>query len=115
MERRIGFSDRLTENNMLVFARKLLYRAASTIERHSDEKYYFIGRETKIDHTHSYGDFLLTILGRKSIDVVSRFYKLVDVVANMDNPDFDTFRILSTASGTSRLISLTAIRRNLSL
>ena len=100
---------------MLVFARKLLYRAASTIERHSDENYYFIGSETKIDRTHSYGDFLLTIFGRKSTDVVRKFYKLVDVVANMNNPDFDTFKILSTVSGTSCLISLTAIRRNLSL
>lgn len=85
---------------MLVFARKLLYGAASAIERHSDEKYYFIGRETKIDHVHSYGDFLLTILGRRSIDVVRRFYKLVDAAANMDNPDFDTFRILAAVSGT---------------
>ena len=84
---------------MFSFARKLLYKTASAIERHSDEKYYFIGRETKIDHTHSYGDFLLTILGRRSIDVVRRFYKLVDAAANMDNPDFDTFRILSTVSG----------------
>ena len=85
---------------MLVFARKLLYGAASAIERHSDEKYYFIGRETKIDHAHSYGDFLLTILGRRSIDVVRRFYRLVDAAANMDNPDFDTFRILAAVSGT---------------
>lgn len=85
---------------MFGFARKLLYMAASVIERHSDEKYYFIDRETKIDHTHSYGDFLLTILGRRSIDVVRRFYKLVDAAANMDNPDFDTFRILATVSGT---------------
>ena len=85
---------------MLVFARKLLYRIASAIERPSDEKYYFIGRETKIDRTHSYGDFLLTILGRRSIDVVRRFYRLVDAAANMDNPDFDTFRILATVSGT---------------
>lgn len=85
---------------MLVFARKLLYRIMSTIERHSDEKYYFIGRETKIDHAHSYGDFLLTILGRRSIDVVRKFYRLVDAAANMDNPDFDTFRILATVSGT---------------
>ena len=85
---------------MLGFARKLLYRAASTIERHSDEKYYFIGRETKIDHAHSYGDFLLTILGRRSIDVVRKFYRLVDAATNMDNPDFDTFRVLATVSGT---------------
>lgn len=84
---------------MLGFARKLLYRAASAIELPSDEKYYFIGRETKIDHTHSYGDFLLTILGRRSIDVVRKFYKLIDIVANMDNPNFDTFRILATVSG----------------
>ena len=85
---------------MLGFARKLLYRAASAIERHSDEKYYFIGRETKIDHVYSFSDFLLTILGRKSIDVVRKFYKLVDAAANMDNPDFNTFRILATVSGT---------------
>ena len=85
---------------MLGFARKLLYRAASAIERHSDEKYYFIGRETKIDHAHSYGDFLLTILGRRSIDVVRKFYRLVDAATNMDNPDFDTFRVLATVSGT---------------
>ena len=85
---------------MFGFARKLLYRAMSAIERPSDEKYYFIGRETKIDHAHSYGDFLLTILGRRSIDVVRKFYRLIDVVANMDNPDFDTFRILATVSGT---------------
>ena len=85
---------------MLGFARKLLYMAASAIERHSDEKYYFIGRETKIDHAHSYGDFLLTILGRRSIDVVRKFYRLVDAAANMDNPDFDTFRVLATVSGT---------------
>ena len=85
---------------MFSFARKLLYKTASAIERHSDEKYYFIGRETKIDHIHSYGDFLLTILGQKSIDVVRKFYKLVDAAANMDNPDFDMFRILAAVSGT---------------
>ena len=85
---------------MLCFARKLLYRAASAIERPSDEKYYFINHETKIDHAHSFSDFLLTILGRKSIDVVRKFYRLIDVVANMDNPDFDTFRILAAVSGT---------------
>ena len=85
---------------MLGFSRKLLYGAASAIERHSDEKYYFIGRETKIDHAHSYGDFLLMILGRWSIDVVRKFYRLVDAAANMDNPDFDTFRILAAVSGT---------------
>lgn len=85
---------------MLGFARKLLYRAASAIERPSDEKYYFIDHETKIDHAHSFSDFLLTILGRKSIDVVRKFYRLIDVVANMDNPDFDTFRILAAVSGT---------------
>ena len=84
---------------MFGFARKLLYRTASAIERPSDEKYYFIGRETKIDHVHSFSDFLLTILGRKSIDVVRKFYKLVDAAANMDNPDFNTFRILATVSG----------------
>ena len=84
---------------MLGFARKLLYRTASAIERPSDEKYYFIGRETTIDHVHSFSDFLLTILGRKSIDVVRKFYKLVDAAANMDNPDFNTFRILATVSG----------------
>ena len=85
---------------MFGFVKKLLYRTASAIERHSDEKYYFIDRETKIDHTHSYGDFLLMILGRRSIDVVRKFYRLVDAAANMDNPDFDTFRILATVSGT---------------
>lgn len=85
---------------MFGFARKLLYRTASAIERPSDEKYYFIGHETKIDHAHSFSDFLLTILGRKSIDVVRKFYRLIDVVANMDNPDFDTFRILTAVSGT---------------
>ena len=84
---------------MLGFARKLLYRAASAIERHSDEKYYFIDRETKIDHVHSFSDFLLTILGRRSIDVIRKFYKLVDAAANMDNPDFNTFRILVAVSG----------------
>lgn len=84
---------------MFGFARKLLYRTASAIERPSDEKYYFIGRETKIDHVHSFSDFLLTILGRKSIDAVRKFYKLVDAAANMDNPDFNTFRILATVSG----------------
>ena len=91
---------------MLVFARKLLYRIASAIERPSDEKYYFIGRETKIDRTHSYGDFRLTILGRRSIDVVRKFYRLVDAAANMDNPDFDTFRILATVSGTDLFIGV---------
>ena len=85
---------------MFGFARKLLYRAMSAIERPSDEKYYFIDHETKIDHAHSFSDFLLTILGRKSIDVVRKFYRLIDVVANMDNPDFDTFRILAAVSGT---------------
>ena len=85
---------------MFGFARKLLYRAMSAIERPSDEKYYFIDHETKIDHAHSFSDFLLTILGRKSIDVVRKFYRLIDVVANMDNPDFDTFRILTAVSGT---------------
>ena len=84
---------------MFGFVKKLLYRTASAIERPSDEKYYFIGHETKIDHTHSFSDFLLMILGRKSIDVVRKFYRLIDVVANMDNPDFDTFRILVAVSG----------------
>ena len=91
---------------MFGFARKLLYRTASAIERSSDEKYYFIGRETKIDHVHSFSDFLLTILGRKSIDVVRKFYKLVDAAANMDNPDFNTFRILATVSGNDLFVGV---------
>ena len=85
---------------MFGFARKLLYRTASAIERSSDEKYYFIGRETKIDHAHSFSDFLLKIFSRKSIDVIRKFYRLIDAAANMDNPDFDTFRILAAVSGT---------------
>ena len=85
---------------MFGFVKKLLYRTASAIERPSDEKYYFIGRETKIDHVHSFSDFLLKIFSRKSIDVVRKFYRLIDVAAKMDNPDFDTFRILAAVSGT---------------
>lgn len=57
---------------MLGFARKLLYRAASAIERHGDRNYYFLGFENKIDHIHAF-DLPLKLLKRKFSGIERKF------------------------------------------
>lgn len=84
---------------MLGFARKLLYRTASALERRSDENYYFVDSETKINYNHSPCDFLLRALARKSPDVAKKFHGLEDVAADMEDPDFGVFRIFAAAKG----------------
>lgn len=83
---------------MLGFARKLLYRTASAIERHGDKNYYFLGFENKIDHVHAF-DLLLKLLNRKSTGVERKFWRLVDVAAEMDEPDPVLFRLKTVISG----------------
>lgn len=83
---------------MLGFARKLLYRAASAIERHGDKNYYFLGFEHKIDHIHAF-DLLLKVLNRKSAGVERKFWRLVDIAAEMDDPDLVSFKLKTAISG----------------
>lgn len=83
---------------MLGFAKKLLYRAASAIERHGDRNYYFLGFENKIDHIHAF-DLLLKLLKRKSSDVERKFWRLVDIAAKMDEPDLASFKLKTAVSG----------------
>lgn len=83
---------------MLGFARKLLYRAASALERRGDDNYYFLGRETKIDHKRT-RDFLLKAIERRSPGTELKFWKLVDEAAAMDEPDPAVFRLGAAVSG----------------
>lgn len=83
---------------MLGFAKKLLYRAASAIERHGDRNYYFLGFENKIDHIHAF-DLLLKLFERKSAGVERKFWKLVDIAAKMDEPDLASFKLKTAVSG----------------
>lgn len=83
---------------MLGFARKLLYRAASAIERHGDKNYYFLGFENKIDHIHAF-DLLLKLFERKSAGVERKFWRLVDIAAEMDEPDLVSFKLKTAISG----------------
>lgn len=85
---------------MLGFARKLLYRAASAIERHGDKNYYFLGFENKIDHIHAL-DLLLKLFRRKSAGVERKFWRLVDIAAEMDEPDLASFKFKTAISGAS--------------
>lgn len=85
---------------MLDFARKLLYRAASAIERHGDKNYYFLGFENKIDHIHAF-DLLLKLFERKSAGAERKFWRLVDIAAEMDEPDLVSFKLKTAISGTS--------------
>lgn len=87
------------KNNMLGFARKLLYRTASALERRSDENYYFVDSESKINYNHSPCDFLLCALARKSPAVAKKFHGLEDIAAGMGDPDFGVFRIFAAAKG----------------
>lgn len=84
---------------MLGFARKLLYRTISALERRSDENYYFVDGESKINYNHSPCDFLLCALARKSPDVAKKFHRLEDVAADMEDPDFGVFRIFAAVKG----------------
>lgn len=109
---------------MLRLVRKLLYKAASAFERRSDENYYFVGCEMKIDRRHAF-DFPLRILARKSPDAVRRFYRLADSAAGMEDPDFGVFKVFAAASGEglfdgvsdegSEYLLLKAYRRGMSL
>lgn len=83
---------------MLDFARKLLYRAASAIERHGDKNYYFLGFENKIDHIHAF-DLLLKLFERKSAGAERKFWRLVDIAAEMDEPDLVSFKLKTAISG----------------
>ena len=83
---------------MLGFARKLLYRAASAIERHRDENYYFLGFECKINHIQEF-DLLLKLFERKSTGVERKFWRLVDIAAEMSNPDYALFKLKAVISG----------------
>ena len=83
---------------MLGFARKLLYRTASAIERHGDKNYYFLGFENKIDHIHAF-DLLLKLFERKSACVKQKFWRLVDIAAEMDEPDLVSFKLKTAISG----------------
>ena len=84
---------------MLGFARKLLYRAASAIERRGDKNYYFLGFENKIDHIHAF-DLLLKLFERKSAGIERKFWRLVDIAAEMDEPDLVSFKLKTAISGT---------------
>lgn len=83
---------------MLHLVRKLLYKAVSTFERRSDENYYFIGREMKIEHHRTF-DFLFRFFIRKSPNAVRQFYRLEDMAAGMEDPDFSVFKVFAVASG----------------
>ena len=83
---------------MLGFARKLLYRAVSAIERHGDKNYYFLGFENKIDHIHAF-DPLLRLFERKSAGVERKFWRLVDIAAETDEPDSASFKLKTAISG----------------
>lgn len=83
---------------MLGFARKLLYRAASAIERHGDRNYYFLGFENKIDHIHAF-DLPLKLLKRKSSGIERKFWRLVNIAAKMDEPDLAAFKLKTAISG----------------
>ena len=98
MERRVGFSNGLTENNMLGFVRKLLYRIMSMIERHRDRNYYFLGFENKIDHIHAF-DLPLKLFEKKFSGVERKFWRLVDIAAEMANPDPILFKLKATIFG----------------
>lgn len=86
------------KNSMLGFARKLLYRAASAIERHGDKNYYFLGFENKVDHIRAF-DLLLKLFERKSAGIELKFWRLVDIAAKMDEPDQASFRLKTAISG----------------
>ena len=92
---------------MLGFARKLLYKAASAIERHGDKNYYFLGFEHKIDHVHAF-DLLLKLLNRKSAGIERKFWKLVDVAAEMNESDLTSFKLKTAISGAGLLEGISA-------
>lgn len=83
---------------MLGFARKLLYRAASAIERRRDKNYYFLGFENKIDHIHAF-DLLLKLFEGKSAGAELKFWRLVDIAAEMDESDPASFKLKTAISG----------------
>ena len=83
---------------MLGFARKLLYRTASAIERRGDKNYYFLGFENKIDHIHAF-DLLLKLFERKSAGAERKFWRLVDIAAEMDESDLVSFKLKTAISG----------------
>jgi len=78
--------------------RKLLYGVIAALERCGDKNYYFIGRETKIDHIRT-RDFLLKTLEKKSPGMEVKFQKLIDKAACMDEPDPAIFRLGAVISG----------------
>ena len=80
---------------MLVFARKLLYIAVSAIERYSDENYYFLGFECKINHIQEF-DLLLKLFEKKPSGVERKFQRLIDIAAEMANLDPILFKLKAT-------------------
>ena len=80
---------------MLGFARKLLYIAVSAIERHSDENYYFLGFECKINHIQEF-DLLLKLFEKKPSGVERKFRRLIDIAAEMANLDPILFKLKAT-------------------
>ena len=97
---------------MLGFARKLLYRTASAIERRGDKNYYFLGFENKIDHIHAF-DLLLKLFERKSAGAERKFWRLVDIAAEMDESDLVSFKLKTAISGAGFFSERQYPRRNL--
>ena len=67
----------------------------STIERYGDRNYYFLSFENKIDHIHAF-DLLLELFERKSSGVERKFWRLVDIAAEMANLDPILFKLKAT-------------------
>lgn len=78
------------------FARRLLYRAASALERHGDENYYFLGFDAEIDHA-SRPDLLLKALGRRP-SVAAKFRRLVELAAESEAGPA-VFAVFAAATG----------------
>lgn len=82
---------------MAVSLKNMFWSVLSVLERRGDDNYYFLGAECKICRTDRF-DFALKRLFRLYGGLEPVFYRLEDLAAGDDCPDFVVFKLRSAVS-----------------